>query len=66
MSVRDDVNVILDVFAAADGGVNFAKLLFALDDIEKRSLGDTSEAASSIQLLEIVSRFRRLVDVLTK
>lgn len=65
MSVKDDINRILDVFGGADGGVSFAYLKFALEDIEKRSLSDSSDARSSIQLLEIVTKFRRLVDVLS-
>ncbi|CUR44339.1 hypothetical protein VCM_00132 [Pseudomonas phage VCM] len=61
MSVKDDINRILDVF----GGVEFAYLKFALEDMEKRSLSDSSEAISALQLLDIVTKFRRLVDVLS-
>ena len=65
MSVKDDINRILDVFGGADGGVEFAYLKFALEDMEKRSLSDSSEAISALQLLDIVTKFRRLVDVLS-
>lgn len=66
MTVRQDVNVILDCFGGADGGVGFAHLIFRLDDLEKVALEGGSDAPAAIQLIEVVARFRRLVDALSK
>ena len=65
MTVRQDVNRILDIFGGADGGVGFALLIFRLDDYEKTALEGGPDAAAATQLIEVVSRFRRLVDALT-
>ena len=66
MTVKDDVNRILDVFGGADGGVEFCYLKFSLEDLEKRVETNAHDAESAKQLLGIVSRFRALVDVFTK
>ncbi|QNO00008.1 hypothetical protein phiPsa267_054 [Pseudomonas phage phiPsa267] len=63
MTVREDVNAILDIFGGADGGVGFARMIFILDDYEKQAL---EGCPSAIQLIEVVSRFRRLVDLTSK
>lgn len=65
MSVRDDINRVLDVFGGVDGGVEFAVLKCSLEDIEEKYLNDIDNEAAK-QLLDIVHKFRRLVDVLSK
>lgn len=63
MTVRQDVNAILDIFGGADGGVGFARMIFILDDYEKQALAGCPSAQ---QLIEVVARFRRLVDLTTQ
>jgi hypothetical protein len=65
MSVKDDINRILDVFGGADGGVEFVYLKTNLEGIEKRMLADIDDEAAK-QLIDILHKFRRLVDVLSK
>jgi hypothetical protein len=65
MSVKDDINRILDVFGGADGGVEFVKMKFGLEGIEQKMLADIDDEAAK-QLIDIVHKFRRLVDVLSK
>lgn len=66
MAVKDDVNRLLDVFGGADGGVEFCYLKFGLEGLEKKVESGTHDSESAAQLLQIVSRFRALVDVFTK
>jgi hypothetical protein len=65
MSVKDDINRILDIFGGADGGVGFARLKFSLEEIERKFHADIDDEAAR-QLIDIVHKFRRLVDVLSK
>lgn len=65
MSVKDDINRILDVFGGADGGVEFVYLKTNLEIIEQRMLADIDDEAAK-QLIDILHKFRRLVDVLSK
>lgn len=66
MTVRQDVNAILDIFGGADGGVGFARMIFTLDEYERVALEGGPDAATATQILEVVARFRRLVDLTTK
>lgn len=68
MTVRQDINAILDIFGGADGGVGFANMIFTLDRYEQVSLGngDPSEARAAAQLIDVVAKFRRLVDLISK
>lgn len=66
MTVRQDINAILDIFGGADGGVGFARMIFILDDYEKIALEGGPDAPAAQQLMDVVSRFRRLVDLTTK
>lgn len=63
MSFKDDNIRILDVFGGADGGVDFAKFKCGMEDFERRAI-DGDDGA--IQLVEIVSKFRRLIDAITQ
>lgn len=65
MSVKDDINRILEVFGGVDGGVEFVYLKTNLEGIEKRMLADIDDEAAK-QLIDILHKFRRLVDVLSK
>ncbi|MND59840.1 hypothetical protein D3C80_510450 [compost metagenome] len=65
MSVNSDINRILDVFSGVDGGVEFVFLKNNLEGIERRYHADIDDEASR-QLLDILHKFRRLVDVLSK
>jgi hypothetical protein len=54
---------ILDCFSGADGGVKFAILNAHIKQIDKQALnGDKS----SEELILIMSRFSKLIDVLTE
>lgn len=65
MSVQGDIDRILDIFGGADGGVGFARLKFSLEEIERKFHADIDDEAAR-QLLDILHKFRRLVDVLSK
>jgi hypothetical protein len=63
MSVQEDITRLVDVFACSDGCVDFVKFRFAILDIEERAkVGDTHAS----QLVDILTKFRRLTDALTR
>jgi len=61
MSLKKDLDNIVDVFTAVDGGVSFAKVKFGLEDIELQAIvGD--EASEEIMI--IVAKFSKLLNIL--
>jgi hypothetical protein len=59
--LTDDMNLILDVFVGADGGVDYIKLRSALISFEQRAMeGDES----SKQIIQIVRNFAKLIEVI--
>lgn len=58
--LQANVNLILDTFTGADGGVSFTKFRALIEDMERRQqTGD--EAAGKV--VEVVHQFARLTQV---
>ena len=59
--LTDDLNLIMDVFAGADGGVDYVKLRMALLAFEEKSLeGNVASEA----ILQMVKNFAKLIRVI--
>lgn len=58
--LNDDFQTILDTFSGADGGISFVKLRVLLEEIERKSISGDVYAE---EILKVVKRFRRLIDV---
>ncbi len=61
--MNNDLRVILDCMTGADGGISFANLKVFVGEMERRVKEESDQAAHEV--LQVISRFRRLIDVAT-
>jgi len=57
---KKSLDVILDVFGGADGGIQFAKFMALVETLDVKASQGNEDAAL---VLEVMERFRRLVEI---
>ena len=60
--LQKEFDNILDTFSGTDGGIRFIKLQCFLKEFENRS----ETESSARQILDVMSRFSKLIDVANK
>ncbi len=67
--LKHDLDTILDLFSGADGGIGFVMFNAHIHDLALKLDNNTlneKELDSAKEILQIIGRFRRLVDLLSK
>jgi hypothetical protein len=60
-TLKKELDNIMDVFTGADGGVDFCKLRFALEEFEATALKGN---AASLEIIGVVMKFSKLLDII--
>jgi len=61
--LKKSVRKIMDMFTGADGGVNYVHFKVLLEAMEQKALSGDKAAE---QIIELIYRFERLIDVSNK
>lgn len=54
---------ILDCFTGADGGIAFINTKLLIEEIDKRAEEQTPDGHAASQVIDVVLRFSKLIDV---